>query len=89
MWTVVLTVLTFKQFLKTILFSLQATTCSAKIDQAEAEEGLYVVNELEAVEWKSQSQFSEQSWCKFTVQLVGVSIELLIKMDGWLARWHW
>ena len=65
MWTVILTVLTFKQFLKTILFSLQATNCSAKIDQAttEAEEGLYVVNELEAVEWKSQSQFSEQSWC--------------------------
>jgi len=38
---------------------------------------LYVVNELEAVEWKPQSQFPEQIWCKLKVQvndalLVGV-----------------
>ena len=38
---------------------------------------LYVVNELEAVEWKPQSQFPEQIWCKLNVQandasLVGV-----------------
>ena len=28
---------------------------------------LYVVNELEAVEWKPQSQFPEQVWCKLKV----------------------
>jgi len=38
---------------------------------------LYVVNKLEAVEWKPQSQFLEQVWCKLRVQanddlLVGV-----------------
>jgi len=32
---------------------------------------LYIVNELEAVEWKPQSQFPEQIWCKLKVPANG------------------